>query len=122
MVLAEELGFDGACCNEHHSIPYGGMPAPNLIASALTQRTKRMKIVVMGNALPLNHPLKVEEEYAMLDVISNGRLIAGFVRGIPTEYLAYNVPPTESRGRFQEAWELIIKAWTQDQPSPGKAG
>jgi alkanesulfonate monooxygenase SsuD/methylene tetrahydromethanopterin reductase-like flavin-dependent oxidoreductase (luciferase family) len=90
------------------------MPSPNLIASALSQKTKKIKIGVLGNILPLrNHPVRVAEEYAMIDCLSNGRLIAGFVRGIPPEYIWYGVNPAESRGRFQEAYDLIMTAWTQ---------
>jgi alkanesulfonate monooxygenase SsuD/methylene tetrahydromethanopterin reductase-like flavin-dependent oxidoreductase (luciferase family) len=90
------------------------MPSPNLIASALSQKTKKIKIGVLGNILPLrNHPVRVAEEYAMIDCLSNGRLIAGFVRGIPPEYIWYGVNPEESRGRFEEAYDLIMTAWTE---------
>jgi alkanesulfonate monooxygenase SsuD/methylene tetrahydromethanopterin reductase-like flavin-dependent oxidoreductase (luciferase family) len=113
MTYCEELGLDGVVFNEHHYSSYGTMPSPNLIAAALSQRTKRIKIGVLGNILPLrNHPVRVAEEYAMIDCLSNGRLIAGFVRGIPAEYVWYGVNPEESRGRFQEAYDLIMTAWT----------
>jgi len=114
MAYCEELGFDGVMFNEHHYSAYGTMPSPNLIAAALSQRTNKMRIGVLGNILPLrSHPVRVAEEYAMLDCLTNGRLIAGFVRGVPGEYLWYNVDPRESRGRFEEAYELIMTAWTQ---------
>ena len=114
MIYCEELGFDGVVFNEHHYSAYGTMPSPNLIAAALSQKTKRIKIGVLGNILPLrNHPVRVAEEYAMIDCLSGGRLIAGFVRGIPPEYIWYGVNPAESRGRFEEAYELIMTAWTQ---------
>jgi alkanesulfonate monooxygenase SsuD/methylene tetrahydromethanopterin reductase-like flavin-dependent oxidoreductase (luciferase family) len=113
MTYCEELGLDGVVFNEHHYSSYGTMPSPNLIAAALSQRTKRIKIGVLGNILPLrDHPVRVAEEYAMIDCLSNGRLIAGFVRGIPAEYVWYGVNPEESRGRFQEAYDLIMTAWT----------
>src|SRR5262249_34386153 len=87
LVLADELGFDGVCCNEHHQNAYGLMPIPGVIAGALVRETKRCHVAVLGRALPLlTYPLSVAEEYAMLDNISNGRLIAGFVRGIGAEY------------------------------------
>jgi len=114
MAYCEELGFDGVVFNEHHYSAYGTMPSPNLIASALSQKTKKIKIGVLGNILPLrNHPVRVAEEYAMIDCLTNGRLIAGFVRGIPPEYIWYGVNPEESRGRFQEAYDLIMTAWTE---------
>ncbi len=114
MAYCEELGFDGVVFNEHHYSAYGTMPSPNLIAAALSQKTKTIKIGVLGNILPLrNHPVRVAEEYAMIDCLSNGRLIAGFVRGIPPEYIWYGVNPEESRGRFEEAYKLIMTAWTK---------
>jgi alkanesulfonate monooxygenase SsuD/methylene tetrahydromethanopterin reductase-like flavin-dependent oxidoreductase (luciferase family) len=115
--LADELGFDGVCVNEHHQTAYGLMPSPNLIAAALTQRTRHCKIAVIGNALPLyNPPLRVAEEFAMLDVLSAGRLVAGMVIGGGPEYFTYRVDPTTARERFREALDLIVKAWTQPGP------
>ena len=82
LAYADKLGFDGMVLNEHHQNIYGLMPSPNIIAAALTQRSTRGKIVVLGNLLPLHmNPLRVAEEYAMLDQMSNGRLIAGFAPG-----------------------------------------
>jgi hypothetical protein len=73
LVYAEELGFDAIGVNEHHQTAYGLMPAPNLIASALIQRTKTIKIAILGRALPLvNNPIYIAEEFAMLDVLSKG--------------------------------------------------
>jgi alkanesulfonate monooxygenase SsuD/methylene tetrahydromethanopterin reductase-like flavin-dependent oxidoreductase (luciferase family) len=115
--LAEALGFDGISFNEHHFSAYGGIPAPNIIVGALTQRTKKITLGIIGNCLPLRgHPIRIAEEVALLDVISGGRVISGFVRGVPQEFLAYNVDPKESRGRFNEAFDLIIKAWTAEEP------
>jgi alkanesulfonate monooxygenase SsuD/methylene tetrahydromethanopterin reductase-like flavin-dependent oxidoreductase (luciferase family) len=117
LAYAEELGFDGLCVNEHHQNAYGLMPSPNVIAGALTQRTRRAKIAVIGNALPLyNPPLRVAEEFAMLDVLSGGRLIAGMVIGGGPEYFSYQVNPTHARERFREALDLIVKAWTEPGP------
>ncbi len=117
LAYADELGFDGVCVNEHHQNAYGLMPSPNVIAGALTQRTKRCKIAVVGNALPLyNPPLRVAEEFAMLDVLSGGRLIAGMVIGGGPEYFSYQVNPTHAREKFREALDLIIQAWTKPGP------
>src|SRR5262249_43797850 len=93
------------------------MPSPNLMAAALTQLTKRCRIAVIGNALPLyNPPLRVAEEIAMLDVMSNGRLEAGTGVGGGPEYVRCHVDPRRGRGRFREALELILKAWTTPGP------
>lgn len=117
LAYADELGFDGVCVNEHHQNAYGLMPSPNLIAAALTQRTRRCRIAVIGNALPMyNPPLRVAEEFAMLDVMSGGRLIAGMVIGGGPEYFSYNINPTHARERFREALDLILKAWTEPGP------
>jgi alkanesulfonate monooxygenase SsuD/methylene tetrahydromethanopterin reductase-like flavin-dependent oxidoreductase (luciferase family) len=114
---ADKLGFDGICVNEHHQTAYGLMPSPNLIAAALTQRTRRCKIAVIGNALPLyNPPLRVAEEFAMLDVLSGGRLVAGMVIGGGPEYFSYRIDPTTAREKFREALDLIVKAWTVSGP------
>ena len=117
LTYAEELGFDAIGVNEHHQTAYGLMPAPNLIASALIQRTKKVQIAVLGRALPLVfNPINIAEEFAMLDVLSKGRLIAGFVRGIGAEYHSTGVNPAFSHERFHEAHDLIVKAWTTPGP------
>jgi len=117
MELYEELGYDAICMNEHHAKPYGLMPSPNLVAAALIQRTRRIKIGIFGNLPALHaHPVRLAEEIAMLDVMSGGRVISGFVRGVPQEYLALSVPLQDARARMQEAWDLIVKAWTEREP------
>jgi len=117
LAYAEPLGFDAIGVNEHHQTAYGMMPAPNLIASALIQRTKKMQIAILGRALPLvSNPINIAEEFAMLDVLSKGRIITGFVRGIGSEYHATGVNPAFSHERFHEAHDLIIKAWTTPGP------
>ena len=99
----DRLGYDGVGFNEHHTSPYGLMNSPNLMAASAAQRTKRLKLLIYGNLLPLHEPLRLAEELAMLDCLSNGRLISGFARGIPREYNVHNVPLAESRARFEEA-------------------
>ena len=85
------FGYDGVGFNEHHCSPYGLMNSPNLMAAAAAQRTKRLKLLIYGNLLPLHEPLRLAEELAMIDCLSNGRLISGFARGIPREYQVHNV-------------------------------
>ena len=110
----DRLGYDGVGFNEHHTSPYGLMNSPNLLAASAAQRTKRLKLLIYGNLLPLHEPLRLAEELAMLDCLSNGRLISGFARGIPREHNVFNVPMRESRARFEEAWEIIRRAWTEE--------
>ena len=103
--------------NEHHQNAYGLMPSPNIIAACLAQRTSRVKILILGNALPLyDHPLRVAEELAMLDVISGGRIISGMVVGLGVEAYTYEVNPTFFRERYREAHDLIVEAWTRPGP------
>jgi alkanesulfonate monooxygenase SsuD/methylene tetrahydromethanopterin reductase-like flavin-dependent oxidoreductase (luciferase family) len=113
----ETLGFDVLAVNEHHQTAYGLMPSPIVTASALARRTSKCKIAILGSALPLrSHPMTVAEEHAMIDVISGGRLISGFVRGIGAEYHTFGVNPTFSHERFHEAHDLIVRAWTEPGP------
>jgi len=111
---AAECGFDAVCVNEHHSNGYGLMPSPNLIASALARRTSDTALCVMGNSLALyNPPTRVAEEFAMIDVISGGRLIAGFPVGTPMDTcFAYGQNPSMLRDRYYEAHDLVLRAWT----------
>ncbi len=114
---ADQLGFDAICVNEHHQNAYGTMPSPNIVAAMLARRTKRAKIALLGNGICIrDNPLRIAEEVAMLDVVSGGRIISGFVRGIGCEYFSLNFDPSQSRDRFYEAHDLIIKAWTEPGP------
>jgi alkanesulfonate monooxygenase SsuD/methylene tetrahydromethanopterin reductase-like flavin-dependent oxidoreductase (luciferase family) len=114
---ADQLGFDGVCVNEHHSNAYGLMPQPGVMAGALARRTKKVKIAILGRALPLlNNPVTVAEEFAMVDNITEGRFIAGFVRGIGAEYHAWTSNPAVSHDRFHEAHDLVVQAWTRTGP------
>ena len=114
---ADALGFDGIGVNEHHQTAYGLMAAPNVFAGALARRTRNAKIAILGRALPLvNNPLTIAEEFAILDSITGGRIITGFVRGIGAEYHASGVNPTESHDRYHEAHDLIVRAWTEPGP------
>src|SRR5262245_23729054 len=113
----DRLGYDGVGFNEHHTSPYGLMNSPNLLAAAAAQRTRRIKLLIYGNLLPLHDPLRLAEELAMLDCLSDGRIVSGFARGIPREHNVFKVPLAESRARFEEAWEIISRAWTEEVSS-----
>jgi alkanesulfonate monooxygenase SsuD/methylene tetrahydromethanopterin reductase-like flavin-dependent oxidoreductase (luciferase family) len=116
-LYAEEMGVDGIMLNEHHNAPFCMQAKCNIFASILAGMTKRIKIVLLGNPLPLaDHPVRLAEELAMIDMISKGRLVSGFVRGGGTEQLATGVNPAYNRERFEEAHDLIVKAWTEPGP------
>jgi alkanesulfonate monooxygenase SsuD/methylene tetrahydromethanopterin reductase-like flavin-dependent oxidoreductase (luciferase family) len=106
---AETLGFTHARTVEHYFEPYGGYtPNPVVFLSALSQRTRRMRLVT-GALLPVfNHPLKLAGEIAMLDAISGGRLDVGLARAfLPHEFRRFGVSPDESYARFREGLEQI---------------
>jgi alkanesulfonate monooxygenase SsuD/methylene tetrahydromethanopterin reductase-like flavin-dependent oxidoreductase (luciferase family) len=114
--LADQLGFDWVTVAEHHYSPASLTPNPMVMAAAVAQRVKRAKIALLGSNVPIQNPVRVAEEFAMLDTLSGGRLIAGMLRGTSNEYATYGVNPAESRERFTEAVELIVRAWTEPQP------
>jgi len=115
--LAEAVGFDGIMLNEHHNAPFCMQAKANIFASILAAITERVKIVILGNPLPLaENPVRLAEELAMIDMISKGRLVSGFVRGGGQEQLAAGVNPAYNRERFEEAHDLIIRTWTEHGP------
>jgi alkanesulfonate monooxygenase SsuD/methylene tetrahydromethanopterin reductase-like flavin-dependent oxidoreductase (luciferase family) len=115
--LAEEVGFDAVMTNEHHTAPFSMQARCNITSAFAAAVTERVKILQLGNPLPLwDNPVQLAEETAMIDMLSGGRLIAGIVRGGGTEQLANNVNPAFNRERFQEAHDLLVKAWTVPGP------
>src|SRR5215203_3028563 len=116
-LYCEEVGIDGIMLNEHHNAPFCMQAKCNIFASILAGMTKKAKIVLLGNPLPLaENPVRLAEELAMIDMISKGRLVAGIVRGGGQESLAAGVNPAYNRERFQEAHDLITAAWTREGP------
>jgi alkanesulfonate monooxygenase SsuD/methylene tetrahydromethanopterin reductase-like flavin-dependent oxidoreductase (luciferase family) len=116
-LLAEEVGIEGIMLNEHHNAPFCMQAKCNIFASILAAATQKTKIVLLGNPLPLaENPVRLAEELAMIDMISKGRLVSGFVRGGGQEQLATGVNPAFNRERFQEAHDLVVAAWTREGP------
>ena len=114
---SEEVGFDGLMLNEHHNTPTCLGATMNLEAAILARITKKPKIVLLGNPLPIfDNPIRLAEELAEIDMISRGRLVSGFVRGTGVESLATNTNPLFNRERFEEAHDLLIKTWTTPGP------
>ena len=114
---AETVGFDGLMVNEHHNTPTCMHMSANITAAALIQRTKTAKILLLGNVIALwENPVRLAEEVAMLDLMSGGRVISGFVRGIGIEQFSMNLAPALNRERFQESHDLILKIWTEPGP------
>ena len=116
-VLVDEVGFDGIMLNEHHTAPFCMSPRINVFGSILAAITKRVKIVMHGNPLPVvDSPVHLSEELSMIDMISKGRLVSGFVRGGGVENIQANQNPVFNRERFDEAHDLVIKTWTTPGP------
>ena len=114
--FAEEMGFEWVSFSEHH---YSGRIAtgtPSVMAAAVAERCKKVKIAILGHLLPLNNPIRAAEELALLDNLTNGRLVMGFLRGTPNEDQTYSVNPAEGRGRMLEGMDLILKALSEPQP------
>jgi alkanesulfonate monooxygenase SsuD/methylene tetrahydromethanopterin reductase-like flavin-dependent oxidoreductase (luciferase family) len=114
---AERFGLDAIWIAELHFAPERSIAsAPLLLASAIAARTRRTKIGIAVQVLPLCHPLRLAEEVATLDYISQGRLILGVGRsGIPRSYEAYGVSYGESRERFAEVLEILRRSWHQER-------
>jgi alkanesulfonate monooxygenase SsuD/methylene tetrahydromethanopterin reductase-like flavin-dependent oxidoreductase (luciferase family) len=116
-VEAENLGFDGVALNEHHGNPFCMGSVLNIEASVLARITERVRIYLIGNPIPAHrNPLRLAEELAMIDLISGGRLVAGWVRGSGPEQFFNNVNPADNRELFQEAHDFILQAWTRPGP------
>ncbi len=119
LIFAAEAGLDGVCTNEHHQNVYGLMPNPNLWGAVLARATSHLDtaIVQLGCSLPLTRPpVRIAEEYAMIDCVSGGRLVAGMPIGIAMDAnMNYGIPPIEQRDRYYEAHDLIKRAWTEEE-------
>ncbi len=116
-IYAEECGVDGIMLNEHHNAPFCMQPRIEICAAILAAVTKRVKIVLLGVPLPTrDDPVGVAEQMSMIDMISKGRLVPGIVRGSGNEQFATNVNPAFNRERFEEAHDLMIKAYTTPGP------
>ena len=113
----ELLNFDGVMLNEHHGTPFCMGAVMDVEAAALAAKTKRVKIVLLGNpAATVANQLRLAEELAMIDLISGGRLVSGWVRGAGSEQFANNTNPALNRELFEEAVDFIDKAWTTPGP------
>lgn len=122
LMFAARCGFDGIGITEHGQSSYDMMPNPDLFASALAYSTESegldVAIIPMGRSLGKSRePLRVAEEYAMIDVLSGGRLVAGFPVGLAYDANVNNgVPPIQTRPRFDENLELVLRAWRDPEP------
>jgi alkanesulfonate monooxygenase SsuD/methylene tetrahydromethanopterin reductase-like flavin-dependent oxidoreductase (luciferase family) len=113
---AEALGFDWVSVSEHHYSTLTLTPNPCVMAGALSQTVKRAKIGVLGPLVPLGNPVRLAEELALLDHLTEGRTIVLFLQGTPNEHRAYEALPADTRAITQEGIEIVLKAWTAGEP------
>ena len=112
MVAAEEYGFDSIWPAEHHFTEYGYCASPALSLAAVASVTKKVRLGTGIVILPMNHPLRVAEDYALLDLMSDGRVDFGMGRGYqPLEFQRYGIDQTTTRRRFEECVDIIRMAW-----------
>ncbi|MCK8615942.1 LLM class flavin-dependent oxidoreductase [Gordonia sp. C13] len=119
--IAERLGFDGVWLAEHHGSAYGSMPSPQVAAAAIAARTSRMRIGIAVSNLTLAWPVRIAEDFAMVDVISGGRLDFGVGRGYqPHEFRAMGVADKQdvSREVFDEAFQIVTGLWAKAVGEP----
>ncbi len=118
MRAAEDMGFDSIWAPEHHFTEYGFCASPMVTLAAISSVTRRIRLGSGVVVLPFNDPVRVAEESAMLDLMSNGRLELGVGRGFqPVEYRGFGIDQSKSRDVFREALEVIVRAWTEDEIS-----
>src|SRR6266542_6781895 len=116
--LADELGFDTVWLAEHHFSAYGICPSLAVLAAAVARETSRVRIGTAVVIAPFAHPVRIAEEWAMIDILSVGRLAFGLGRGYqPKEFVGLSISMEKTRERFDESLEVIRRAWTQERCS-----
>jgi len=116
-VYAEEVGFDAIMLNEHHGNPFCMGAVMNVEAAILARITSKVRIVLLGNPLPVvKNPVRLAEELAEIDLISKGRLVPGWVRGAGSEQVFNQANPAYNREYFNEAHDLVLACWTKPGP------
>jgi alkanesulfonate monooxygenase SsuD/methylene tetrahydromethanopterin reductase-like flavin-dependent oxidoreductase (luciferase family) len=114
--IAVDAGFDTLTFAEHHYSPKQLSPNPVIMAALAGERFPGQQIGVFGTDLPINNPVRIAEEYAMLDNLLGGRLRVGMLRGTPNEYMTYFDNPWESREKAEEGTLLVKACWTEPEP------
>src|SRR5438552_653679 len=114
-IAAEGLGYNSAWLPEHHFGFFGVLPTPAQALTFIAARTSRLRLAPATVLLPCTQPIRTAEEYALLDILSDGRAIFSAGRGYDErEYNGFEIPFAESRTRFDEELLLVRKAWTED--------
>lgn len=118
VVLAEEIGFDSIVVTEHHFSPDDWCPSPLVVLGAIAARTRRVRLGTAILVLPFQHPVRLAEDVAVLDVLSNGRMVLGIGMGYrPEEFAGFGVPVEQRLGRFLEGLTILQRCWSDDDVS-----
>jgi alkanesulfonate monooxygenase SsuD/methylene tetrahydromethanopterin reductase-like flavin-dependent oxidoreductase (luciferase family) len=113
---ADDLGFDHVWITEHHFVEDGYMPSPLVMSGAIAARTKRVRIGQDVMLVPFMNPVRLAEDLAVLDNLSNGRMMLGAGMGyVPSEFAGMGVPRKERRARMDDALEILRRAWTGEE-------
>jgi len=116
--LAEQLGYDKAWIAEHLFSTYGVVTSTQVYASAIAQRTKKLRLGMAVVVIPFNHPLRTASDFALIDILSHGRLDFGVGRAYqPHEFVGLGVPMEKSREMFNEGLDVVLRAWTEEKIS-----
>jgi alkanesulfonate monooxygenase SsuD/methylene tetrahydromethanopterin reductase-like flavin-dependent oxidoreductase (luciferase family) len=116
MRTMDQNGYDAVWLAEHHFTGYSICPSVHVMAAHVAGQTRNLRIGTAVTLAPLYHPLRIAEEIALLDVLTEGRINWGAGRGFDkTEFDAFDIPPEESTARMREAVAIVLAAWTQDR-------
>jgi alkanesulfonate monooxygenase SsuD/methylene tetrahydromethanopterin reductase-like flavin-dependent oxidoreductase (luciferase family) len=116
IVLAEQLGYDHVWITEHHFVDDGYMPSPLVVSGAIAALTERIMIGQDVMLLPFVNPVRLAEDLAVLDNLSNGRIMLGAGMGyVPSEFAGMGVPRAERRARMDDTLEILRRAWTHEE-------
>ena len=114
-LYADELGMHSAWIGEHHFNSLGVLSCPDLVLAYIAARTKHIRLAPAVTVLPLHHPIRVAEQWATLDLLSNGRVDFAAGRGYDRrEYLPFHVSFEDNQAIFDEGLELVRKLWAAD--------
>ena len=114
--VMDRTGYDAVWLAEHHFTDYSVCPSVHLMGMHVAERTENLRIGTAVSLAAFYHPLRLAEEVALLDVLTGGRVNWGAGRGFdPTEFRTFGVPLEESRERFHEAVDIVVRAWTDER-------
>src|SRR5437763_2921818 len=116
-LYAEEVGLYSGCIGEHHFSTLGVLSCPDLVLAHVAARTKKSRLAPAVTVLPLHHPIRVAEQWATLDLLSDGRVDFAAGRGYDRrEYAPFHVSFEDNQSIFEEGMEIVRRLWASDAP------